>query len=209
MLQIASEGHRQLCRGQGAELSWMRSPVPMKAVEVLDIFRSKTAPAFEVALQMGAVFAGVDVHAEVKDTIHAYSEALGIAYQIRDDLSDHGEGGDTNDLEQMRPNLPMAIAYEKARDESKEMLETAWKRELNGTVSHKDIESLCADLKAIDRSEKLLEAYKEEAIRSIAELDNPSLKGLLRRLIGKIFHDTEIKGWCGEVVEDQLHAPQP
>ena len=117
MLQIASEGHRQLCRGQGAELSWMRSPVPMKAVEVLDIFRSKTAPAFEVALQMGAVFAGVDVHAEVKDTIHAYSEALGIAYQIRDDLSDHGEGGDTNDLEQMRPNLPMAIAYEKARDE--------------------------------------------------------------------------------------------
>ncbi len=209
MLQIAAEGHRQLCRGQGAELSWMRSPTPLKAVEVLDIFRSKTAPAFEVALQMGAVFAGVDVHAEVKDTIHAYSEALGIAYQIRDDLSDHGEGGDTNDLEQVRPNLPMAIAYEKAKDEPKEMLETAWKRQLNGKVSHKDIESLCKDLKAIDRSEKLLEAYKEQAIRSIAELDNPSLKGLLRRLIGKIFNDTEIKGWCGEVVEDQLHASQP
>jgi geranylgeranyl diphosphate synthase type II len=209
MLQIAAEGHRQLCRGQGAELSWMRSPTPLKAVEVLDIFRSKTAPAFEVALQMGAVFAGVDVHAEVKDTIHAYSEALGIAYQIRDDLSDHGEGGDTNDLEQVRPNLPMAIAYEKAKDEPKEKLETAWKRQLNGKVSHKDIESLCKDLKAIDRSEKLLEAYKEQAIRSIAELDNPSLKGLLRRLIGKIFNDTEIKGWCGEVVEDQLHASQP
>lgn len=206
MIQIAAEGHRQLCRGQGAELSWMRSPVPLKAVEVLDIFRSKTAPAFEVALQMGAVFAGVDVHAEVKDTIHSYSEALGIAYQIRDDLSDHGEGGDTNDLEQVRPNLPMAIAYEKAKDEPKQMLETAWKRQLNGKVSHKDIESLCEDLKAIDRSEKLLEAYKEQAIRSIAELDNPSLKGLLRRLIGKIFNDAEIKGWCSEVVEDQLHA---
>ena len=209
MIQIAAEGHRQLCRGQGAELSWMRSPVPLKAVEVLDIFRSKTAPAFEVALQMGAVFAGVEVHAEVKDTIHAYSEALGIAYQIRDDLSDHGEGGDTNDLEQVRPNLPMAIAYEKAKDEPKQMLETAWKRQLNGKVSHKDIEALCEDLKAIDRSEKLLEAYKEQAIRSIAELDNPSLKGLLRRLIGKIFNDAEIKGWCSEVIEDQLHAPQP
>lgn len=208
MLQISAEGHRQLCRGQGAELSWMRSPRPLKAVEVLDIFRSKTAPAFEVALQMGAVFAGVELHAEVKDTIHAYSEALGIAYQIRDDLSDHGEAGETNDLEQLRPNLPLAVAYEKAKDQNKEMLETAWKRQLNGKVSHKDIESLCTELKAIDRSEKLLEAYKEQAIRSIAELDNPSLKGLLRRLIGKIFNDTEIKGWCGEVVEDQLHAPQ-
>ncbi|MBT5928415.1 MAG: DUF116 domain-containing protein [Verrucomicrobia bacterium] len=208
MLQISAEGHRQLCRGQGAELSWMRSPRPLKAVEVLDIFRSKTAPAFEVALQMGTVFAGVELHAEVKDTIHAYSEALGIAYQIRDDLSDHGEAGETNDLEQLRPNLPLAVAYEKAKDQNKEMLETAWKRQLNGKVSHKDIESLCTELKAIDRSEKLLEAYKEQAIRSIAELDNPSLKGLLRRLIGKIFNDTEIKGWCGEVVEDQLHAPQ-
>jgi len=206
MLRIASEGHRQLCRGQGAELSWMRQPRPLKSVEVLDIFRSKTAPAFEVALQMGAVFAGVEIHAEVRETIHAYSEALGIAYQIRDDLSDHGEEGETNDLEQLRPNLPLALAYEKAKGEAKEQLETAWKRELNGKVSHQDIEELCKQLKVLDRSERLLEAYKEQAIRSIAELDNPSLKGLLRRLIGKIFNDTEIKGWCSEVIEDQLHA---
>jgi geranylgeranyl pyrophosphate synthase len=206
MLRIASEGHRQLCRGQGAELSWMRQPRPLKSVEVLDIFRSKTAPAFEVALQMGAVFAGVEIHAGVSETIHAYSEALGIAYQIRDDLSDHGEEGETNDLEQLRPNLPLALAHEKAKGEAKEQLETAWKRELNGKVSHKDIEELCKQLNVLDRSERLLEAYKEQAIRSIAELDNPSLKGLLRRLIGKIFNDTEIKGWCSEVLEDQLYA---
>jgi geranylgeranyl diphosphate synthase, type II len=204
MLRIASDGHRQLCRGQGAELSWMNHPVPLTTLEVLDIFRSKTAPAFEVALQMGAVFGGVALHAEVSETLHTYSEALGIAYQIRDDLSDHGTEGETNDLEQLRPNLPLAVAHEKAKGEDKLRLEHAWRRQLNGKVSHQDIEALCAQLKAVERSERLMEAYKEQAIRSIAELDNSSLKGLLRRLIGKIFNDTEIKGWCGEVVEDQL-----
>jgi geranylgeranyl pyrophosphate synthase len=209
MLQIAAEGHRQLCRGQGAELCWMRAPQPMKPVEVLEIFRSKTAPAFEVALQMGAVFAGTQIHAGVSDTLRAYSESLGIAYQIRDDLSDHGVEGETNDLEQIRPNLPLAVAHEKAKGPDREALETAWRRQLNGTVSHQDIERLCQELKAVERSERLLEAYKEEAIRSIAQLDNPSLKGLLRRMIGKIFNDAEIKGWCSEVngaEGDQLFA---
>jgi len=44
----------------------------------------------------------------------------------------------------------------------------------------------------------LLETYKEEAIRSLRDVENANLKGLLRRVIGKIFNDTEIKGWCKE-----------
>ena len=30
------------------------------------------------------------------------------------------------------------------------------------------------------------------------DVENANLKGLLRRIIGKIFNDTEIKGWCKE-----------
>jgi hypothetical protein len=39
--------------------------------------------------------------------------------------------------------------------------------------------------------------YKEQAIQTLPELQNASLKGLLRRVIGKIFR-VEIKGWCSE-----------
>src|SRR5207253_1769786 len=87
MLTVASEGQRQLCRGQGAELIWTRRPGPLSSLQVLDMFRRKTAPAFEVALRLGALYAGTDRHDEVADVLRAYSEALGIAYQIRDDLS--------------------------------------------------------------------------------------------------------------------------
>ena len=75
-------------------------------------------------------------------------------------------------------------------------MDRLWRREI--APDSAEIEALCRDLKADERSEHLLESYKEEAIRSLADLEHPSLKGLLRRVVGKIFNDVEIKGWCKE-----------
>jgi geranylgeranyl pyrophosphate synthase len=198
MLLAASQGQRQLCRGQGAELCWARAPQPLTSPQVLDIFRSKTAPAFEVALQLGALYAGIEAHEEVAGVLHTYSEALGIAYQIRDDLSDLGAGGETNDIAGLRPSLLLAVAHEKAKDAQKELLGCVWRRQLPAGTSFEQIESLYIELKADERARTLLETYKEEGIRCLRDVENPNLKGLLRRVIGKIFNDTEIKGWCKE-----------
>ncbi len=199
MLTVAAEGQRLLCRGQGAELVWARRPSPLSSLQVLDIFRKKTAPAFEVALQLGAIYAGTAKHEEVSEVIAAYSEALGIAYQIRDDLSDLGIGGDTNDIAGLRPSLLLAVAHERANDETKKnILHALWHRQSTAGVNAEQIEAIYVELKADDRARTLLETYKEEAIRSLRDLENANLKGLLRRVLGKIFNDTEIKGWCKE-----------
>ena len=202
MLAVAAQGQRQLCRGQGAELCWMRTPKPLTSLQVLEIFRSKTAPAFEVALRLGALYAGTEQHEEVGDVLGAYSEALGIAYQIRDDLSDLGQKGETNDIAGMRPSLLLAVASERAQGEQKTALDNLWQRKAG--LNPEQIEALYVELKADERARLLLETYKEEAIRSLRDLENPSLKGLLRRVIGKIFNDTEIKGWCKEFEEKNL-----
>src|SRR5881396_2804912 len=148
MIRVAAQGQRQLCRGQGAELCWARAPQPLSSPQVLDIFRSKTAPAFEVALRLGALYAGVDAHAEVCGILHAYSEALGIAYQIRDDLSDLGASGETNDIAGLRPSLLLAVAYEKARTEQKTLLESVWRRLPPAGTTSAEIEALYRELKA-------------------------------------------------------------
>ena len=57
MIRIAAEGQRELCRGQGAELIWTQKPEALSSAQVLEIFRSKTAPAFEVGLKIGAAIA--------------------------------------------------------------------------------------------------------------------------------------------------------
>jgi hypothetical protein len=65
-------------------------------------------------------------------------------------------------------------------------------------MSAEQIEAIYLELKIEERARALLETYKEEAIRSLRDVENANLKGLLRRVIGKIFNDTEIKGWCKE-----------
>ena len=201
MLQAAAAGQRQLCRGQGAELVWQQNPAPLKVAEVLDIFRQKTAPAFEVALRLGSICASLEKHESVSEVLAQYSENLGIAYQIRDDLSDLGTEGETNDLAGQRPTVLLAVAYGKAKAEQKTQLDQVWHRQLPEGLTFEDIEQMYLDLKAVKRAEDLLTTYKEQSIRSLTDLENSNLKGLLRRVIGKIFNDTVVKGWCSEVQE--------
>ncbi len=210
MLQIAAKGQRELCQGQGAELVWANDPKPLKSKQVLEIFRQKTAPAFEVALALGASCAGrLD---EVDSVLREYSENLGIAYQIRDDMDDLGEDAGDNELEQMRPSVLLAVARERAKGDEKAVLDSLWSHEELKDFSIEKVRKLAHEVEADEKCLLLLETYKEAAVRSLAELDNANLKGLLRRVMGKIFNDLEIKGWCREfevkngVREDEVEA---
>jgi geranylgeranyl diphosphate synthase, type II len=193
MARAAAEGHRTLCLGQGAELLWARDPQPMKADQVLGIFSQKTAPAFEVALQLGILFSGSSI--DVSSTLAKYSRALGIAYQIRDDLDDLSASG-ISDLAALRPTLPLALAMERAKGPSREIVERFWRR-ISSADDAVQLPRILVETKAEDRCRGLFEAYKEEAVRALREIEHPSLKGLLRRVLGKIF-SVEIKGWCSE-----------
>jgi geranylgeranyl diphosphate synthase type II len=194
MLSAAALGHRTLCLGQGAELVWARKPEPLSSIQVLDIFRKKTAPAFEVALKLGVAYA--DSSEDVEDVLSSYSEALGIAYQIRDDLEDLTAGHAGDDLTAMRPSLPLALALERTKGENHAFISGVWRRQHGPEVVEK-LRSMIKELGVEERCQGLLDSYKEAAIRSLAHLDNASLKGLLRRVITKIFN-IEIKGWCSE-----------
>ncbi|MCC6588648.1 MAG: polyprenyl synthetase family protein [Bryobacterales bacterium] len=232
MIRIASAGHRSLCLGQGAEMCWTRRQRPLSVQEVLSIFRQKTAPAFEVALRLGAAYAeaGPDVH----EVLKKYSEALGIAYQIRDDLEDlettpslqsrDREGALTTSTPQFptreaalteprpsgsgprrptapilnpKPTLPLAEALARAKGADKLFLNAIWTTSSITAEDSTHVRELFDQLDIESRCRQLLESYKEAAVRSLPDLHNPSLKGLLRRVIGKIFR-VEIQGWCSE-----------
>lgn len=85
LLGVVANAHISLCLGQGAELAWQPGQ-PVTIDEVLQIFRQKTVPAFEVALLLGLLSAGGGKH--TGRVLHRYSSALGIAYQLKDDLAD-------------------------------------------------------------------------------------------------------------------------
>ena len=200
MTAIAARGHRTLCLGQGEELLWARSPKPLGSRKVLEIFRQKTAPAFGVALELGAAAARAEP--EVFETLRKYSDALGIAYQIRDDLDDFAPSADApDDIAALRPSLPLAVGYEQAKTEPelRPILARAWRRErVNGSSSPERLRALLDQFDSVEAEpadDGRLQGRGKSG--SLPGLTNPSLKGLLRRVIGKIF-SVEIQGWCSE-----------
>lgn len=197
MLRTAAAGHLTLSRGQGAELCWARRPRPLSTLEVLDIFRQKTAPAFEVALRLGALYGGADE--SIHEVLTRYSEALGVAYQIRDDLEDFVGAGDSNDLRDLRPSVVLAIAHRRAGDAAESRLtRSLWKRTCNEKHVIDKIGCLVAKRGVIQTVENLLEVYITQATQSLHPLKAPTLKGLLRRVIGKIFGNEQIQRYCHE-----------
>lgn len=194
MLNVASAGQRELCRGQGAELLWTRRPVPLSSGEVLDIFRQKTAPAFEVALRLGKILAGYNGACD--DVLVNYSRALGVAYQIRDDLTDFGFSGETNDISEHRPSLLLAVGCERATGPDRDWLESLWRGEIHPDPS--EIQNRCLRLGAKEECLRLLSEQKMLAINSLNVLANADLKKLLRRVAGRIFNEIEFTGWCSE-----------
>ena len=106
LLRIASQNHCTLCIGQGEELYGIAQENSFSSQKIIEIFRRKTAPAFGVALQLGAIAAGAD--ANLLETLQSFSESLGIAYQIRDDLEEYASGEKID----LRASILLALAQE-------------------------------------------------------------------------------------------------
>ena len=194
MISIAAQGHVSLSRGQGRELLWTRDPQPLASMQVLEIFRQKTAAAFEVALRLGAILGDADDGTH--DVLRQYSESLGIAYQIKDDLEDFKGEADSHDLDQVRLSLILAIAHKRTEGEEQARIATTIRSGALDVPS--EIRDIVASHGVLDKTEDLLEAYKEDAVRSLRFLSSPTLKGLMRRIVGKIFGETLIEGYCSE-----------
>lgn len=192
LIRIASQGHKTLCLGQGAELDWSQVPRILSVTEVLEIFRQKTAPAFEVALLCGTVM--TNQHVTLEPALHQYSEALGIAYQIHDDLEDLLQGSEACSRIITRPSILTALAYDQASESDKAVLTQA----TLGQVTVEQVLPILSRLRIETQAAHLMETYKSQAIAALSQLHSAPLKGLLRRMISKIFLDFDIMGCCND-----------
>ena len=130
--------------------------------------------------------------------VFQYSESLGIAYQIRDDLEDFTGESDSHDLRDLRPSLLLAIAGKRAKGEERGIIEGLWRRERSYEDVEAEVQQILRERGVVTKATELLNAYEEQAVRSLRFLHNATLKGLLRRVIGKIFPRTLIEGYCSE-----------
>jgi len=210
MVRAAAWGHRSLCIGQGEELMAKRARRPVAPARVIEIFRMKTAPAFEVALRVGTTLAGAGE--DLWPALARYGEALGIAYQIRDDLADWSAGtprgdagtprgrqasrpvepaGDAGaapgDLEGGQPSILLSLAQERATGETKLFLEAVGRGLLAAEGSSGRLARVLADLGVEESARRLLDRYRREAVTALEPLPGEGLRNVLERVVGKMF----------------------
>lgn len=84
LLAQAAQAHCELSLGQAQEFEALQKHLTL--AQCLETYRLKTAPAFRVALYLGAIAAGqFTAH---RSQLQLYADSLGVAYQLSDDLED-------------------------------------------------------------------------------------------------------------------------
>lgn len=177
-LLITSRGHRTLSVGQGTELYATANGNILSVNDILKVFENKTAAAFKVSLLLGATAGGAD-----KNTLNIldnFSHNIGIAYQIKDDLSDF----DSGDIEIRKFSILLSLLYQKVSSDEKKNLLNSFKE----TGSY-DIFEQIKFHRIKEETENLLKDYINESKRSLENLQNIGLKIALHELVGKIFKD--------------------
>lgn len=180
MMSLISHAHLRLCSGQGAELWAVRHPTLPSTADILDIFRKKTAPAFDVGLRLGAILANAT---QLDPILLEFGEALGTAYQIRDDIDDNREDTPDNDITAGRPSILVTLAAEHAPAPLRERMRLATEGNTADRVSLYREAIALTDSEALAKRE--LEGYKHAALKALRPLQNSNLKILMHRVIAK------------------------
>ncbi|MCL2104358.1 MAG: polyprenyl synthetase family protein [Kiritimatiellaeota bacterium] len=182
ILLTAARGHCELSLGQGEELAFCRRPSPVTEAAVLRIYERKTAAAFEVAMLAGARAAGVD---EARcQQLSLFSKAVGIAYQLRDDIDDFRSApGRAADLLSMRPTIFLAGACASESPDVRDALGAVWDGDVEGRLR---LIGAISKAGLQTRVELLYAHYRNESERVVSALQHTGLKRLLRRIMMKM-----------------------
>ncbi|WP_207768661.1 polyprenyl synthetase family protein [Pelagivirga sediminicola] len=127
VLDILADASATIAEGEVLQLTAARDLATTEDI-YLQVVRGKTAALFSAATEVGGVIAGAG-DAQCR-ALHAYGDALGIAFQIADDLLDfQGDSGATgknigDDFRERKLTLPIIKAVAQADDAERDF----WRR---------------------------------------------------------------------------------
>jgi geranylgeranyl diphosphate synthase type I len=144
-------------------------------------------------LQLGAAIAGTDP--VVDAALVAYGDAVGVAFQLRDDvLGLFGDPHDTgkgvlDDLRQGKRTMLMLTALQAADRSQRTVLERALGNPEADAAMADDVRAVVTDSGALATIEHRIEVHHDEALRAIAQIDDPAHTALLQLAARALFRD--------------------
>ena len=185
VLDILANASATIAEGEVLQLS-AASNLDTDETIYLQVVRGKTAALFSAATQVGGVIAEADE--SVTQALYNYGDALGVSFQIVDDLLDYGGasaslGKNTgDDFRERKLTLPVIKAVAKADAEERAF----WKRTIEkGDQQEGDLEqamALLAKHNAMEETRQDALNWASKARAALQSLPDSELRKLLMDL---------------------------
>ena len=168
ILRLLSDVTLRMIEGQVLEIE-READLSVREEQHLDIIRRKTADLFAACMRIGAMLGGASE--EKEKALGAYGLALGLAFQMKDDLLDFTASEKSLgkpvglDLREGKLTLPVIYMLESGDREVREKVEMVVEDRGFARVSHVEIVALARRTGALARAEEMA-ILQAEAARS-------------------------------------------
>ncbi len=124
-----ASGDMGMVAGQAFDLAHVDQPLSLAQLE--NMHRCKTGALISAAIELGILSANSEVSVQSKQSLLEYGDAIGLAFQVQDDILDIT--GDTvtlgkpqgSDIEANKPTYPALLGLEGARVKLQQLLQQA------------------------------------------------------------------------------------
>ena len=183
VMQILANATNVIAEGEVLQLSKVRDANTDEAT-YMEVIRSKTAMLFEAASHSAAVLAGAE--ADQVEALREFGDALGIAFQLMDDLLDYsGDAAEMgknvgDDLAEGKPTLPLIYTMRHGTEEQAALVRQAIQK--GGTDDITPIREAVTASGALDYTARLAQQHADRAIALLDTLPASEYRDALEQL---------------------------
>ncbi len=183
VMQILANATNVIAEGEVLQLSKVRDANTDEAT-YMEVIRSKTAMLFEAASHSAAVLAGAK--ADQVEALREFGDALGIAFQLMDDLLDYsGDAAEMgknvgDDLAEGKPTLPLIYTMRHGTEEQAALVRQAIQK--GGTEDITPIREAVTASGALDYTARLAQQHTDRAIALLDTLPASEYRDALEQL---------------------------
>ena len=181
IMQVISQATRIIAEGEVLQLSRVRDASTTEEI-YMQVIRGKTAMLFEAATHSAAVLAKATD--EQSEALRCFGDALGIAFQLVDDLLDYQGSADElgknvgDDLAEGKPTLPLIYAMKHGSESESAIVRKAVQK--GGTEELELITSIVKKTGALEYTASLARSFALKAIGCLEILpETPYKKAMI------------------------------
>lgn len=185
LLEKVSDAVQKMSEGELLQIEKTRR-LDIKEEEYFEIIKCKTASLVAACCSCGAISAGVDE--DKIENMWKMGEALGIAFQIKDDLLDYGMGKDIGkpvgaDIKEKKISLPLIYALQQAGYVEKKQVINAIKNHSKKTETIDKVFTFVKEKGGLDYAMKKMLEYREKSRNMLKELPDSEYKKAFESLV--------------------------